>query len=110
MVVVTAIKEVVKIILRVAPIVYKMGQKAPPVVKYFDRHRKLGTIVTTAAATAPLIYDLLNIDYDAISFPKFPKTNKIGQTRNYLVQSQSKRFGRKEYTTCYPRRKRRQRY
>ncbi len=104
MAVITGIITAIKIGLRVGSIVYKGGKKLPPVVKYFDRHRKAATIITTAASTAPLIYDLLNIDYSGIlkAFPKSP-SRKVGQTRSYMVKSGTRR-------KCYPRRNSRGRY
>ncbi len=110
MVVVTGIITVIKIIAKAIPIIYRGGKKIPPVVKYFDRHRKAATIITTAAGTAPLIYDLLNIDYDAIPFPKFPQAYKKRQTRNYLVKSFPERFRGKKHTTRCSCRFCRQRY
>ncbi len=53
-----------------------------------------------------LVYDLLDIDFDALLPKKNVRTGKIRQTRNYLVKSRSKR----KYTpeNCYvPRRKNR---
>ncbi len=97
MVVVTGIITVAKIITRAAPIIYKYGQKNLAVAKYLYRHPRIAKYGTIAAASAPLIYDLLNIDYSAIPIPKFPKTNKVRQTRNNMVQSRSKRFQRTEH-------------
>ncbi len=108
MAVITGIITAIKIGLRVSKIVYKGGKKIPPVVKYFDRHRKAATIITTAASTAPLIYDLLSIDYDAL-LPKTP-SNKIGKTRGNMVKSRSERFIDPDYQfmqPCKPYRKRR---
>ncbi len=110
MVVVTGIITAIKIAARVAPIVYKYGQKNLAVAKYLYRHPRIAKYGTIAAASAPLIYDLLNIDYSAIPIPKFPKTNKVRQTRNYMVQPGSKRFQRRKYCTCRPSGFSRQRY
>ncbi len=104
MVVITGIITAIKIILRVAPVIYKGGKKIKPVSQYFDRHRKAGTIITTAAATAPLIYDLLNIDYDALLPKKISGPTKNGQARNNMEFSRFRR--RNKYNYCPPRTRR----
>ncbi len=91
MAVITGIIEAIKIGVRVAPIVYKIGKKFPPVVKYLYRHPRIAKYGTIGAASAPLIYDLLNIDYSAIPIPKFPKTNKVRQARVNMVKSRARR-------------------
>ncbi len=104
MVVITGIIQTIKIATKVAPIIYKIIRKTPAGARYFDRHRKAATIVTTAAGSAPLIYDLLNIDYSGIlkAFPRFT-SRKVGQTRSYMVQPGSRR-------KCYPDNRPRNRY
>ncbi len=89
MAVITGIITAIRIGYRVSQVIYQGGKKIPPVVKYFDRHRKAATIITTAASTAPLIYDLLSIDYDAL-LPK-KTSNPFGKTRGNMEQSRSKR-------------------
>ncbi len=104
MVVITGIISAIRIGARVAPILIKIAKKTPAGVRYFDRHRKAATIVTTVASTAPLLYDLLNVDYSAIlkTFPRIT-SRKIGQTRSNMVFSKSRR-------KCYPDNRPRNRY
>ncbi len=98
----TAIR-IAKLAYRVSKVVYKPIRKTPAAARWFDRHRKAATIITTAASTAPLIYDLLNIDYSALqSF--ITKTGKFPKTRNYMEFPSTKRS---RYTECYPNRRKR---
>ncbi len=103
MVVVTGIITAIKIATRVIPIIYKGGKKIKPAAQFFDRHKRTATIATTAAATAPLIYDLLNIDYDAL-LPKQRQPGKTGQTRDNVYGTSYKRGYNKKYQYLYGRR------
>ncbi len=101
MVVVTGIVQAIKIGLRVAPIAYKLAKKNVQVAKYLYRHPRIAKYGTIAAGTAPLIYDLLNIDYSAI--PKKPRSSYPKQkTRNLL----DKPFRKQQYCYDYRPRKR----
>ncbi len=86
---------------KVGKIVYKGVKYSKPAAQWLGRHPKIARYGTIAASSAPIIYDLLNVDYSAIQIPKFPQTNKVRQTRDTMEQSRTGR--RKRY--CYSPRK-----
>ncbi len=96
MVVVTGIRTAIKIapiIYKVGKAFYKAGSKTRSVDRYLARHPKILKYGTIGATGGTLVYDLLNIDYDALIGP--PQTyRKQQQTRSYL-QSSRARFQRK---------------
>ncbi len=100
MVVITGITTAIKIAARVIPILYRGGKKIPPAVRYFDRHRKAATIITTVASTAPLIYDLLNIDYDALLQKRIKSpSSQIRKGRGYNKFASRRPFCEPRYNT-----------
>ncbi len=112
MAVISGIISAIRIGLTVSRIVYKVGSKTRAGAKWMQRHPKAVRAGTIGATAGGLILDLTNVDYSAI-LPKKPwKPSKTGQTRNYMEQSQSRRFQRTNYRTrerC-PSRFQRQRY
>ncbi len=101
MVVVTGIITAGRIIARAAPIIWRGIQRTNAGRQWISRHPKALRYGTIGATAAPVIYDLLNIDYSAIPFPKFPKTYKVRQTRNYMEQSRARRgFSEKHRPRC----------
>ncbi len=99
MVVVTGIITVGKIIVRAAPIIWKGIQKTNAGRQWISRHPKALRYGTIGATAAPVIYDLLNIDYSAIPIPKFPSSYKKRQTRTYMEQPCTRRLERTGYCT-----------
>ncbi len=108
MVVIQGIKTAIKI----APIIYKVGQVAYKGFKstrkgqqWLSRHPNVAKYGTVGIGVGGLILDLTNIDYSAI-IPKNPGYPKNGQTRSNFYSTQRGRFRR--YNNCYrPRRRRR---
>ncbi len=103
LVVITGIIQTIKVAAKVAPIIYKIVKKTKVGNSYIYRHPRIAKYGTAVAGTAPLIYDLLNIDYSAIQ--KTPSRGKFPQTRKYMEQYRSKRerycenYTRKRYSS-----------
>ncbi len=105
MVVITGIIELIKAAIRVAPIVYKGSKivykgvkQTKRGAKWIGRNPKYVRAGTIAATSAPIIYDLLNIDYSAIQ--KTLRTPAKQQTRGYLQSSRTRQFRKSD---CRPR-------
>ncbi len=107
MAVISGIITAVKIGLRVAPIVYKGIKSTKAGAQWLSRHPKVVKGATVAAGAGGLLLDLTSIDFSGLLPKKSPKYGETGQTRNYMVQSKSKRF-RNNY--CYPRKRRTSRF
>ncbi len=110
MVVITGIITAIKIGLRVGKVGYKFGSKTRTGMRFLKEHPKLARYGTIVASSAPLIYDLLNIDYSGIQkiFQQKPRQGR--QTRNNMVVPRTRQRFDKD---CYPRKRRssrRQRY
>ncbi len=98
MVVVTGIIEAAKIAVRVIPIIYKGVKYTRQGTRYLSRHPNIAKYGTIAATSAPIIYDLLNIDYSAIpTAPKRPKQ----KTRNFMESAGRRRFNKANYCVSY---------
>ncbi len=85
---------------KVSKIVYKGVKQTTPVAKWIYRHPKVAKYGTIGATAAPVIYDLLNIDYSAIQNQKGPAPGKPGKTRDYMVKTRG-RFGYTGYSNRY---------
>ncbi len=97
----TAIK-IAKIVYKVSKVGYKVGSKTRRGAAWLKSHPKIARYGTIAASSAPLIYDLLNIDYSGI-FQAFPKYGKGRQTRNNMEFPRVRQRFNKD---CYPRTRR----
>ncbi len=95
MVVVTGIIEAAKIALRIAPIIYKGVKYSRQGMRYASRHPNIAKYGTIAASSAPIIYDLLNIDYSAIQ-KKIPRRS-FPKTRNQMGKPGTRRFNKADY-------------
>ncbi len=108
LVVVTGIKvaiDIAKIAYRVSKIGYKAVKKTRAGGRWIGRHPKALRYGSIAATAAPVIYDLMNIDYSAITSRKVRST-PVKQTRSYFQSSRSRQFGQ---PNCYPRYRNRRR-
>lgn len=111
MTVITGIQTAIKI----APIVYRAGKIVYHGVKrtkagaqWLSRHPKIAKYGTVAAGAGGLLLDLTNVDYSAIPSP-FTKPGKVGQTRDNVYGTKSRRFyGSQRYPRyCRPKRRKR---
>lgn len=95
MVVVTGIKTAIKIapiIYKASKIIYKSVKKTRAFDRYMARHPRVLRAGTVAAAGGTLVYDLLNIDYDALIGPISKTYNKQFKTRKYVQSSRTRQF------------------
>ncbi len=102
MVVVTGIKTAIKIapiIYKGIKIVYKGSIKTKRGAQWMARHPKIARYGTIAASSAPIIYDLMNIDYSAIQKTKIRSITKQ-QTRGNVQSPSTRQLGQ---PNCYPR-------
>ncbi len=110
MTVITGIVTAIRIGIAASRVTYKVAKGTKRGAQWLGRHPNIARYGTVAASTAPLIYDLLNIDYSAIIPKRDTIPYKDRQTRSYMVKSRSRC---KQYTSNYAEYKRclrRQRY
>ncbi len=84
---------------RVGKVLYKGSLRTKRGAQWLGRHPKIARYGTVAASSAPIIYDLLNIDYSAIQ-KQIPKSYPVRKTRNSMVKFGSRR---RNYNYCKPR-------
>ncbi len=88
--------EVVKIAARTTPYVYKGVKKSKQGAQWLSRHPKIAKYGTVAASSAPIIYDLMNIDYSAIQTTKI-RSPTVKQTRGNFQSSRTRQFCKPNY-------------
>ncbi len=109
MTVITGIQTAIKIapiVYKGLKIVYKASVKTKRGAQWLGRHPNIARYGTIAASSAPIIYDLLNIDYSAIQ-KRFP--DKKQQARGKLYATRARQQYSTGYNPCIRYRPRKQR-